>query len=140
MQNEKRKGPWKPGESGNPAGKPKGAKDRRTAWRTALADELPAIMAKLTATALAGDVQAAALILSRCCPPVRPSREPAALPELAKATTLGDQARAVIAAVAAGAVAADTAAELLRAVADAAKAIELDGMDRRLRALEEYAP
>lgn len=134
-----KKGRWKPGESGNPAGKPKGAKDRRTAWRTALAGELPAIMARLVEAARAGDVSAASLILSRVAPPLRQQREPIELPALAKAGTLGEQARAVLEAVAKGEIATDAAAELLAAVANAAAAIETDELARRLDALEAKA-
>jgi len=132
-------GRWKAGESGNRAGRPPGRPDRRAQWRAELGEALPEIMARLVTTAKAGDTQAAALILSRCCPPVRPQREPTELPELAKAGTLGDQARAVIAAVAAGDISTDAAAELLRAVADAAKAVEVDELHRRLSALEGRA-
>jgi hypothetical protein len=135
----KSKGRWKPGESGNPKGKPKGAKDRRTAWRTALADELPAIIARLVEAARAGDVQAAALILSRVAPPLRPQREPVELPALAKAGSLADQARAVLVAVATGALSTDQAGELLAALANAAAAIEVDELQARIAALEAQA-
>lgn len=131
-----KKGRWKTGESGNPAGKPKGAKDRRTAWRTALADELPGIMRKLVEAARAGDVSAASLILSRVAPPLRQQREPVELPALAKAHTVGDQARAVLAAVADGRLSPDVAAELLGAVASAAAAIETSELAARITALE----
>ena len=84
-------------------------------------------------------MQAAALVLSRVAPPVRPQREPVELPALAKAGTLADQARAVIAAVAAGTLATDQAAELLAALANAAAAIETDELQARIAALEEQA-
>ena len=127
------------GKSGNPRGRPPGRPDKRAAWRAELGDALPAILARLVEAAKAGDVQAAALILSRVAPPVRPQREPVELPALAKARTLGEQARAILAAVAAGELSSDQAAELLAAVANAASAIETDELARRLDALEAKA-
>ena len=71
---EKRKGrPWKPGQSGNPAGRPRGVPDRRAAWRAELGEALPLILRRLIADALNGDTAAAALLLARVAPPLRPS-------------------------------------------------------------------
>jgi hypothetical protein len=42
---------WIAGQSGNPAGKPKGAKDRRTKWRDQLGAELVDVLAALLTAA-----------------------------------------------------------------------------------------
>jgi hypothetical protein len=130
---------FRKGQSGNPQGRPKGRPDKRAAWRAELGDALPAILSRVIEAAKAGDVQAAALILSRVAPPLRPQREPVELPALAKAGSLADQARAVIASVAAGELSTDQAGELLAALANAAAAVETDELQKRIAALEAQA-
>src|SRR5690606_41062991 len=110
MKPTRRTGRWKPGESGNPAGKPKGAIDRRSKWRAELGDALPAILAKLVDAAKAGDTTAAGLILSRVAPPLRPARETAVVAGLAEAGTIAGRAEAVLAAAARGELPSDAAA------------------------------
>ncbi|HQQ69322.1 MAG TPA: DUF5681 domain-containing protein [Alicycliphilus sp.] len=51
---------WKPGQSGNPKGRPPGTGDVAK-LRAAIAGNVPAILESLTTAALAGDVQAARL-------------------------------------------------------------------------------
>jgi hypothetical protein len=61
--------PFAKGVSGNPAGKPKGVRNRATALLEAIADEdLLAIVTKIVAKAKAGDLIAAKLILDRVAP------------------------------------------------------------------------
>lgn len=135
----KRAEPWKPGQSGNPKGRPKGRPDRRTALREALSGDLPAILATLTKAAKAGDVQAAALILSRCLPPLRATATPSPF-ALPKNASPADAARAVVQAVAAGDLTPDTGRELLAALAAACQVIEHDELERRIAALEQLDP
>lgn len=80
---------------------------------------------------------AARVLLDRVSPPLKATREPAALPGMNEAGGLGARAETVLAALAGGAMAADEAAEVLAAVASAAKAIETDELEARIRALEE---
>jgi len=61
---------WKPGQSGNPAGRRGDANITRA--RRAIARELPSIVASLVEQARAGDVQAAKLLLERAIPAMRP--------------------------------------------------------------------
>ena len=60
---------WKPGQSGNPAGRK--ASSVITRVRARIAKNLPPIIDKLVSLALAGDVAAAKLLLERCVPPQR---------------------------------------------------------------------
>ena len=55
---------FQPGESGNPKGRPAGSGEVAK-LRAAIAGQVPAILESLTAAALAGDVQAARLLLER---------------------------------------------------------------------------
>ena len=90
---------WKPGQSGNPKGRPPGVGEIGK-MRAAIAGNVPAILESLTTAALAGDVQAARLLLERALPPIKPveQSQPLSLPD----GTLTEQGRAVLASVAAG--------------------------------------
>jgi Family of unknown function (DUF5681) len=129
---------WKKGESGNTAGKPKGS-GRLQAMREQLADDVPEILAALSAMAKQGDPQAARLILERVLPPLKPEESPVplALPN----GTLTTQGRAVLAAVAAGGLAPMQGAALLGAIGTLARVSEIDELAQRITTLEaKYAP
>ena len=65
-----KQGGFKPGQSGNPAGRPKGACHRTTLAIEALLDgEGEAITRKAIEAAKAGDMVAIRLVLDRICPP-----------------------------------------------------------------------
>lgn len=59
---------WQPGQSGNPKGRPPGIIDKRQRMQKALGEDADAIIQVIKARALAGDMQAAALIVSRLVP------------------------------------------------------------------------
>jgi hypothetical protein len=135
----KRRGRWKEGQSGNPAGKPRGVVDRRSAWRAQLGEDLPAIIATLVKAAKAGDVRAAELILSRVAPPLRATREPITVEAAASATTPAEAAQALVRAAAAGELAPDVAAELIAALRGCSDIRQADEIERRLAELEGNA-
>ena len=85
-------GKWAKGQSGNPGGRKPGT-GKVTKLRQSLGRGLPAIINKLKAQALAGDVQAARLLLERVIAPLRPEESPAFF-ELQAGDLLTDQARA----------------------------------------------
>ena len=124
---------WKPGQSGNPKGRPAGSGEVAK-LRAAIAGQVPAILESLTAAALAGDVQAARLLLERTLPALKPAEQAQALhlPD----GTLTDQGRAVLAAVAAGELAPGQGAALLGAIGTLARVAEVDELARRIEALE----
>ena len=124
---------WKPGQSGNPRGRPPGAGEVAK-LRAAIAGKVPAILESLTAAALAGDVQAARLLLERTLPALKPAEQAQALhlPD----GTLTTQGRAVLAAVAAGELAPGQGAALLGAIGTLARVAEVDELARRIEALE----
>lgn len=136
MTNTKRKAPphaWRPGESGNPAGRPAGTGEIAK-LRAAIAVHAPAIISNLRDAALGGDVSAARLLLERVIPPVKASEEatPLALPD----GSLTEQGRAVVAAVASGDLAPGQGSALLASLGTLAKLTEADELERRIAALE----
>ena len=124
---------WAKGQSGNPRGRPPGAGEVAK-LRAAIASQTPAILQSLTTAALAGDVQAARLLLERTLPALKPAEQAQALhlPD----GTLTDQGRAVLAAVAAGELAPGQGAALLGAIGTLARVAEVDELARRIEVLE----
>lgn len=134
MNDKKRPGRWKPGESGNPAGKPSGSGELQK-LRAAIGEHVPEIINQLVTAARGGDIQAARLILERVLPPVKAIEQAQAinLPN----GTLTEQGRAVLAAVAAGELAPGQGAQLLTAIGTLRKVAELDELAARITALED---
>ena len=124
---------WAKGVSGNPKGRPPGAGEVAR-LRAAIAGQVPAILQSLTAAAMAGDVQAARLLLERTLPALKPAEQAQALhlPD----GTLTAQGRAVLAAVSAGELAPGQGAALLGAIGTLARVAEVDELARRIEALE----
>lgn len=128
---------WKAGESGNPNGRPKGS-GLAGELRKAIAASSPDIVRRLTEQALAGDVQAARILLDRVLPSAKAESLPVDLPGLASGT-LTERAEAALNAAGAGRVAPDVAAALVAAVGALARLKETDELEARLRTLEEAA-
>lgn len=125
---------WKPGQSGNPAGRKPGTSEIAK-LRDAIKAHVPAIVERLTAQALDGDVQAARLLLERTVPPLRAieSAQALALPD----GTLTEQGRAVLGAVADGELAPGQGAALVTAIGTLARVSEIDELAARVAALEQ---
>lgn len=124
---------WKPGQSGNPKGRPTGTGEVAKI-RAAIALQVPALLERLMAQALEGDVGAARLLLERAVAPLKAAEQPQALnlPD----GTLTDQGRAVLAAVAAGELAPGQGSVLLGAIGTLARVAEIDELERRIALLE----
>ena len=125
---------WKPGQTGNPKGRPPGQSEI-TRLRATLMADAPDILAGLVGAAKAGDVQAARLILERVLPPVRATEQAVELP-LPEGGTLTAQGRLVLSAVASGVLAPSQGAMLLSAIGSLARVTEIDEIEARLTRLE----
>lgn len=126
--------PWKPGQSGNPKGRPPGIPNKTERLRQMIDAE--ALVKSLHKAALGGDVGAARTLLERCLPPIKATAAAVALPALAAAVDLTAQARAVLDAVAVGALPADLGTALVQSIAAIGRIAEIDELTRRLAALE----
>ena len=125
---------WKPGQSGNPKGRPAGTGEVAK-LRAAIAERVPELLAAMMARALDGDVGAARLLLERAIAPLKAAEQSQALslPD----GTLTEQGRAVLASVAAGELAPGQGAALLGAIGTLARVAEIDELARRIEVLEE---
>ena len=66
-----------PGKSGNPKGRPKAVPSTVGGLREAIAKQVPEIINVLVQQALAGDVQAARVLIERAIPAIKPQELPA---------------------------------------------------------------
>ena len=125
------------GASGNPAGRPKGARNRTTvAVEQILDGEADALARKAIEPALAGDTVALRLCLERIAPAKRERPTPFALPKLETAADAVQASAALVEAVAAGELTTAQAAELGKLVESYIKAIEVTDVIERLERLE----
>ncbi len=142
---QRRRGPGKPfqpGQSGNPAGKPKGTRHRATMLAEQLLDgEAEAMVRKVVEKAKQGDMIALRLCLDRIVPPRRDRPVNFTIPELNSAADASKAMAAITAAVACGDLTPTEAGELSKLVEGYVKTIEVTEIERRLRALEaSHAP
>lgn len=127
---------WRPGQSGNPAGKPKGA-GRFAALRESIAKHVPAIIERLAHQAKEGDGVAARLLLERVYPAMKAVEQAQSI-ELPSEGTLTEKGNAVLSAVAAGDLAPSQGAALIGAIGSLARVAEIDELASRVAALEKH--
>lgn len=127
---------FKPGQSGNKAGAPRGCGKWQKLQARVSAADLGELIDRLLTDALAGDRAAARLVLERMWPPLRPVDAPLtfAMPE---GTDLTAKAAAILNAAAAGKLPVNVAAELLSGLNAVVALKKGDEYDQRLKALEE---
>lgn len=129
-----RKNTFKPGTSGNPAGRKPGT-GAVARLRNSIAKHLPEIIAQLVAKAKEGDAQSARLLLERVLPPMKATEEPVSL-TLPPDAGLTAQGAAIVQAVAAGKLAPGQGAALLTGLGALARIKEIDELERRITQLE----
>ena len=128
---------FKPGQSGNPAGKPKGARHKTTLAIDALLDgEAETITRKAIEMATAGDIVALRLCLDRLSPVRKDRPVTFALPTIESAADVVKASAALSQAVASGELTPSEAAELGKLVEAHVRAIETTELEARLDRLE----
>ena len=125
---------WKPGQSGNPSGRPKGIPDKRTQWRKAIEDRGDDLIKRAVELALEGDTQALRLCLERAVPAYKPKSE--AVEFELSGESLTERAESILTAISEGKLDPATGQSLIAATAQLAKLVEIDEIERRVAALE----
>jgi hypothetical protein len=133
-------GCFKPGQSGNPAGRPKGARHRTTVAIEALLDgEGEAITRKAIEAAKAGDIVAIRLVLDRICPPRKTRPIHIELPPINDARGIAEAQQEVLRAACAGELLLDEAQALSGLLEARRQSLETQEMEARLSELEGRA-
>lgn len=130
---------FQPGVSGNPAGRPKGSKNRNSnQLKQRLMENVEGILDAMVAQALAGDAQAAALVVNRCLPTLRPQSELVTF-VLDVDQSISKQVEQVLLATSRGEVAADVAKKIVETITSLANIRATEELARRIEALEARA-
>ena len=128
------------GQSGNPAGRPKGARHPITVLaERMLQDDAGEVVAAVVTAAKAGDMGAAKLVLERILPPRKDSPIRFDLPAVKSAGDAAAVMTSILGAVAAGSITPGEADGVAKLVEAWSKAHEANEIEKRLAALEERA-
>ena len=133
-----KQGGFKPGQSGNPAGRPRGARHRTTVAIEALLDgEGEAITRKAIEAAKAGHMVAIRLVLDRICPPRKSRPIYIELPPIHEARGIAEAQQEVVRAACAGELLLDEAQALSGFLEARRQSLETQELEGRLSKLEE---
>lgn len=122
--------------SPNKNGRPRSIVDKRTRVTQALMDDAPKVARVVIDAALAGDVQAAGLVLSRGAPALRAQTERVEF-DFDASASVTEQAEAVLQAIADGKVAPDVGKQILDGISTLYGIKQIAELEARLQALED---
>src|SRR5512143_471448 len=125
---------FKPGQSGNPAGRKPGT-GKVNEYRKLLESKLPDLVSVLVEQTLAGEPAALKMCFDRLIPPYRPEARPVefAMPEQLSLVDIG---KSIIESIGTGSISPDQGAAVLSVLAGQARLIEVEELERRIAALE----
>ena len=133
-------GRFRKGQSGNPAGKPRGARHRVTVLAEKLMeDDAEAVVRAVVDKAKAGDMSAAKLVLDRIAPPRKGRLVKFSLAEMSSADEIGSAVGAIACAMAKGELTPEEAASVAAVLEIRRKAFEVVEIEARLLTLGKLA-
>ena len=137
MKQQQRGKPFQKGQSGNPNGRPLGARNQRTLALEELMDgEIEAITRKAIEAAKAGDIAAIRLVMDRVLPPARSRPISIDLPVLTDAASVSSAQAEILKAVAIGDLRLDEAESLSGLLEARRKSLETVELEYRIKELE----
>jgi len=129
---------FKPGQSGNPKGRPKGSRHMITRAVEELLDgEAKALTRKAIEKAKAGDMGAIRLCLDRIAPPRKDRYIRLDLPNMQTAKDAATAGAAIVGATANGELTPSEASDLIRIVESYARTLQVSEFESRLERLEK---
>jgi Family of unknown function (DUF5681) len=129
---------FRPGQSGNPNGRPRGSRNATTLALESLLDgEAEALTRKAVELALAGDITALRLCLDRILPPRKDRPVSFEMPLINNAVDARAASAALLAAVASGALTPSEASEVGKLIDGYVRSIEVTEVLARLDKLEK---
>jgi hypothetical protein len=127
---------FKPGQSGNPSGRPRGVKDRRAFFRDMVQSNQAQLVQTAVDLALSGNEQMLKLLLDRLLPP-RPREEPVSISLIGD--NLVEKARSVMQALSDGKITVSEAEVLMRTICLEAKIYENEEIKKQVDELMRVA-
>jgi hypothetical protein len=133
--------PFPKGQSGNPRGKPKGARHKATMLAEKLMqDDVEGIVNAVLTAARGGDMTAARIVLDRIAPARKGRPVEFDLPTIGAPEDLIPTIEAVVSAMAAGELSPDEASAVAAVIEVQRRTIETVDIERRIAALEQREP
>jgi hypothetical protein len=130
-------GRWKPGQSGNPSGRPPGARNRASVLaEQMLTADVENIVRTVIDRAVGGDTTCLRLCLERLLPPVRERSVEIPLPDVATVADAVAAMTVVVGRVASGDIAPGEAAAVASVVETFRRTVETQDLERRIAELE----
>jgi hypothetical protein len=129
---------FRPGQSGNPAGKPRGARNRATMLAEEMLDgQARELIQKAIDLALSGDIDALRLCISRLCPPRKDRPVKISIPPIHTCEDVMEAHAKIIRAVASGKITPEEGSTISGLIENCRKSIETSDIERRILALEK---
>ncbi|MEZ5538345.1 MAG: DUF5681 domain-containing protein [Thiolinea sp.] len=125
----------KGGKSPNPSGRPKGAPTSQTQLAKLLKDRADDVVQTVVNAALAGDMQAANIVVSRIIPPLKSEAQKVTF-QFDASQPLSKQVEQVLQAISEGKVAPDGGKQLIELIGSLGTIRQMDEYEARLKALE----
>lgn len=125
---------FQPGKSGNPSGRPKGMRDRRTIFRDMIEPYADRLIKTSIKMAIDGNEQMLKLLLDRLLPP-KPREETVDI--CLKSDSLVEQSKKIIHALADGDISIAEANKLMQAIATEAKIYEFESIKEEVEELKK---
>lgn len=129
---------FKPGQSGNPAGRAPGT-GKVNEYRKLLESKLPELVDTLVSKALEGYPAALRLCFERLIPAYRTETMPVEIPAMQQTTSLVEIGRSVLSAIGEGLISPEIGAQVLNALGNQSKLIESEELEKRIEQLESNA-
>lgn len=135
---DKKQGKFRKGYSGNPIGRPRGARNKATITAEALFEgEIEGICRKAIEEAKQGNIQAIKLIIDRILPPKKEASISIELPVMKVGSDILEAVHQVTIAVCRGKITPSEGEILMKIIDTQARAIEMNEFEQRLKNLEE---